>query len=189
MAFAALLAAACSKPPKEPPRPPLRPTSLATVRRTVEQLLSQLLDVHQHTNLESCLLRLASTPHGLVELATIAGASPFAAWAPEERVFFYSYNHVFADAGSVVHGIGGDGRERFALAPFPLRNVRCVHLDHADGRLCVRVEIAATGFTISFATEGRQTVLERGRQYDLFYERRTTAATSSYTLVATRAVD
>lgn len=189
MAFAALLAAACSKPPQAPSRPPPRPTSLATVRRTVEPMLGQLLDVRQNTNLESCLLRLASTSDGLVELAAIADVSPFAAWAPNERVFFYSYSYVFADAGPAVRGIGGDGRVRYALAPFPLRNVRCVHLDHADGRLCVRVEIAATGFTISFATEGRQTVLERGRQYDLLYERRTTAATSSYTLVATRAVD
>lgn len=163
---------------------------LATVRRTVESMLGQVLGVQQLSSLQSCLLRLLATPAGHTELAAIADASPFAAWDATGHVFFYSYYHLFPHTGSTVCSIGTDSLDRSGRRPMPLRDMRCVHLEFTEGRLCARVAIPTTiGHPISFIAKRTDVVLIPGHEYDLLYERGHDATTPPYELVATRMLD
>ena len=188
-AFAALLAVACSKPEPAPATPRPRPPSLSTVRRTVESMLGQVLRCDQYTNLESCLLRLASTAAGRAELAALADASPLATWDATSQVFFYTYYYVFQDRGAAVRGIGPEGRERHGVAILPLPGVQILDLACADGQLRVRCEVETTGHRFEFGTGKKYTVLEPGCRYELLLERQSTAVPVRYEHFATRAVD
>ena len=154
----------------------------------VESMLGQALGVQQLSSLESCLLRLVSTPAGHTELAAIADASPFAAWDATRRVFFYSHDDIFPGMGSTLRTIGPDSRERSCL--WVHRGMLCVHLDYSDGRLCARAAIPATlGYPIP-VFDGRNTgALIPGHEYDLLYEPGRDATSPLYELVATRMLD